>query len=299
MPGPWPREDLLLPTRTLAFRHAPGPAAADPAVFVHGLGGSSLDWTDLMARMQGQVGCYAIDLHGFGHSPPPRDGDVTLPGHARAVVDFIEHRLGRRPVHLLGNSLGGAVALQVAGRRPDLARSLTLVSPALPGSRPTSANANLGLVAMPGVGERLMARYRQVDARRRALATLDVVLADRGRLDQQRVDEVVADLVERDHLPYAGDEFVRSLRGLLRSFVEVGAHRPWRLAARVDCPTLLVYGRLDPLVDARAAYRVTRHFRRAEVVVLPDSGHVAQMEHPDLVHEAWLRACAPGSTVAA
>ena len=64
---------------------------------------------------------------------------------------------------------------------------------------------------------------------------------------------------------------------------------PWKLAQRVTCPTLVIYGRKDPLVDPRSAHRVTKHFRDAHVVVLPDSGHVAQMEHPDFVAASWER----------
>jgi pimeloyl-ACP methyl ester carboxylesterase len=94
---------------------------------------------------------------------------------------------------------------------------------------------------------------------------------------------------ERDHLTYTSDAFLRTLRGLLKTFVDVGPNRPWRLAERVTCPTLVVYGRKDPLVDPRSAHRVTKHFRDAHVVVLPDSGHVAQMEHPEFVAAAWER----------
>jgi pimeloyl-ACP methyl ester carboxylesterase len=93
----------------------------------------------------------------------------------------------------------------------------------------------------------------------------------------------------RDHLPYASDAFLRSLRGLLRTYLDPGPNRPWKLAERVACPTLVIYGRKDPLVDPRSAHRVTRHFRDAHVVVLPDSGHVAQMEHPEFVAAAWER----------
>jgi pimeloyl-ACP methyl ester carboxylesterase len=92
-------------------------------VFIHGLGGSSLNWTDLMAALQPDVDGYAIDLGGFGQSPPPRDGDMTPAGHAAGVVEFIVEELGGEPVHVFGNSLGGAVALQLAARRPDLARA--------------------------------------------------------------------------------------------------------------------------------------------------------------------------------
>ena len=285
----WPSEEIALGDRTLSVRHAP---AAEPglpaAVFVHGLGGSSLNWTDLMARLQPSVDGWAVDLGGFGYSPPPRDGDMTPLGHARGVAELIAH-LGAGPVHLFGNSLGGAVVLQLAARRPDLVRSLTLISPALPSLFATRSNAHLPVIAVPGVGERLVPKYLESDPRGRVRGTIDVTFADPTRVAPERLAEAVAEVQERDSLPYASDAFLRTLRGLLRTFVDPGPNRPWKLAERVTCPTLVVYGRKDPLVDPRSAHRATRHFRDAHVVVLPDSGHVAQMEHPEFVAAAWER----------
>jgi pimeloyl-ACP methyl ester carboxylesterase len=285
----WPRTDVSLPGRTLSVRHAAGREPGEPpAVMVHGLGGSSLNWTDLMARLQPYVDSWAVDLGGFGGSPPPRDGDMSPSGHARSVAEFVEH-LDQGPVHLFGNSLGGAVALQLAARRPDLVRSLTLVSPALPALFATRANYHLPVIAVPGIGERLVPKYLELDAGGRVRGTIDVTFADPSRVPAERVAEAVEEVRERDHLPYASDAFLRSLRGLLRTFVDPGPNRPWKLAERVTCPTLVVYGRKDPLVDPRSAHRVTRHFRDAHVVILPDSGHVAQMEHPEFVAAAWER----------
>ena len=271
------------------MRHLPGATSGlPPAVFVHGLGGSSLNWTDLMARLQPQVDGWAPDLGGFGYSPPPRDGDMTPAGHARGLVELID-AIGEGPVHLFGNSLGGSVALQLAARRPDLVRSLTLISPALPSLFATKYNAHLPVIAVPGVGERLVPRYLEADAAGRVRGTIDVTFADPSRIAPERMAEAVAEVKERDQLPYASDAFLRTLRGLLRTFVDVGPNRPWKLASRVTCPTLVIYGRKDPLVDPRSAHRVTKHFPDAHVVVLPDCGHVAQMEHPDFVAAAWDR----------
>ena len=286
---PWPREDVLLPTRTLSVRHAAGLTPGLPtAVFAHGLGGSSLNWTDLMDRLRGEVDGWAVDLGGFGQSPPPRDGNMTPSGHARGLVDFIEH-LGSGPVHLFGNSMGGAIALQLAARRPDLVRSLTLISPALPSVFATRSNIHLPVIAVPGVGERLVPKYLETDPVSRVRGTVDLCFADPSRVSEVRLAEALDEVRERDHLTYASDTFLRSLRGLLRTYMDVGPNRPWKLAERVTCPTLVIYGRKDPLVDPRSAHRVTKHFRNAHVVVLPDSGHVAQMEHPEFVAAAWER----------
>jgi len=287
--APWPRDDIFLPARTLSVRHADPQGTDLPlALFVHGLGGSSLNWTDLMGRLQGQVDGWAVDTGGFGQSPPPRDGDMTPAGHARALAEFLEYR-DQGPAHVFGNSHGGAIALQLAARRPDLVRSLTLISPALPSLYATKSNFHLPVIAVPGVGERLVPKYLESDAGARVQGTIDVCFADPSRVSPKRLEESIDEVRSRDHLPYATDAFLRTLRGLLKTYVDVGPNRPWKLAERVTCPTLVIYGRKDPLVDARSAHRVTKRFPNAHVVVLPDSGHVAQMEHPDFVAAAWER----------
>jgi pimeloyl-ACP methyl ester carboxylesterase len=129
----------------------------------------------------------------------------------------------------------------------------------------------------------------ETDARTRVQGSVDITFAESSRVAAQRMEEAAEETRIHDRLPYASEAFLRSLRGLLGSYLDLGPHRPWKLAERVSCPTLVVYGRKDPLVDSRSAHRVTKHFRDAHVVVLPDSGHVAQMEHPEFVRAAWER----------
>lgn len=292
LPEPWPRSQVVLSNRSLSVRMAPGSPDAPPAVFIHGLGGTSLNWTDLMALMSEDVRGYAVDLHGFGQSPPPRDGDVSPRGHARAVAEFIEEELASDPVHLFGNSLGGAVALQLAAHHPELVRTLTLVSPALPNIYATQGTLPLTVMAVPGVGESLLRRYREkVPLEQRVRNTIRTVMVNPDRTPEQRMLEAVAEQQAREHLPYADDEFLRSLRGLLGTFLDRGPDRPWKLAQRVECPVLVVYGLRDPLIDPKSARRATKHFRNADVLVLPDGGHVSQIEDPLLVYAAWQRAC--------
>lgn len=97
---------VALPGRTLTVRsRAEQAEGLPPALFVHGLGGSSSNWSALMRLLADRVSCEALDLPGFGHSPPPDDGNYSIGGHARAVVRLLEAS-GRGPVHLFGNSLG-------------------------------------------------------------------------------------------------------------------------------------------------------------------------------------------------
>src|SRR5262249_991595 len=128
----WPGELVSLGDLEVFTRTAPArDSGAEQAIFVHGLAGSASNWTDLMGLLSDDFGGEALDLPGFGYSPPPPKRDYSIDAHTQSVVRLIEKR-DRGPVHLFGNSLGGAIATRLAGTRPDLVRSLTLISPALP-----------------------------------------------------------------------------------------------------------------------------------------------------------------------
>ena len=262
----------------------PNPA---PAVFIHGLGGSATNWTDLMDLLATELDSVAPDLPGFGHSPPPPDGDYRLTAHAHAVAMLVRTRFGGQPVHVFGNSLGGATAVQFAARYPELIRSLTLVSPAMPEYAPRLSNIHMPLTAVPGVGERLWQRLQTKDVAWRGERSLDICYANMDRVDPRRMAEAVVDAKARERLPHATEAMLASLRGLISTYFDRSEQRPWKLAETIKVPVLLIYGRDDKLVNPKAAHRATKAFPNSRVVVVPDSGHVTQMEHPEVVASAW------------
>ncbi|MEK2493571.1 alpha/beta hydrolase [Kitasatospora purpeofusca] len=266
---------------------APAPAGGrEPALFVHGLGGSAANWNALMARLGGDLDGEAVDLPGFGESAPPADGDLGLSGHVRAVTGYLE-AAGRGPVHLFGNSLGGAVSVRLAALRPDLVRSLTLVSPALPELPPQRSAWPTALLAVPGVPallRRLPTGAREPE--RAADGLLRLVYGDPDSLGPAERAEAVAQYRRRTELPWAAGALVGSARGIVSAYTERGEQALWRQAARVTVPVLLVYGLRDKLVAYRSARRACAAFADSRLLVLPDSGHVAMMEHPDAVARA-------------
>jgi pimeloyl-ACP methyl ester carboxylesterase len=272
---------------TLTVRSRP-PArkGLPPALYVHGLGGSSQNWSALMALLQDVVDGEAIDLPGFGDSPPPDDGDYSVTAHARAVIRFLDAS-DRGPVHLLGNSLGGAVSTRVAALRPDLVRTLTLVSPALPELRVQRSAVPTGLLALPGVAALFTRLTRDWTPEQRVRGVMALCYGDPARVTPEGFRAAVQEMERRLQLPYFWDAMARSARGIVDAYTLGGQHGLWRQAERVQAPTLLIYGGRDQLVGYRMAQRAARAFRDSRLLTLPDAGHVAMMEYPETVATAF------------
>ncbi|SFB91292.1 alpha/beta fold hydrolase [Streptomyces aidingensis] len=278
---------VALPGMTLSIRRrAAARDELEPALFVHGLGGSSRNWSALMQRLSGTVECEAVDLPGFGASPPTDRRDYSISGHARAVVRCLEAS-ARGPVHLMGNSLGGAVATRVAALRPDLVRSLTLVSPALPHWRPQRTALPTALLGVPGASWLLRRAAGDYPPEQRARGVLRLCYGDPARITPEEFSGAVAELERREALPYFWESLTASTRGLLNAFSVGGQQSLWRQAERVLVPTLLIYGGRDRLISFRMARRASAAFRNSRLVTLPDAGHVAMMEFPDAVADAF------------
>ena len=241
-------------------RDARGPTVR--AVYVHGLCGSAhqLDRPRRPARHRGPP-ALAVDLPGFGCTRPPAGARLHPgPAHADALLCFLAGR--GRPVHLLGNSLGGAIALSVAARRPELVRTLTLVSPAMPDRRPGPA-PGVG----PAAGPRAAARAPRVGApagrarrddqpRPRRAAWSRVCFGDppRPRAPARRGGR--GDRRPQRASPGRSEAVDRTARAMVRSWWR--GESLWAVAARVRVPTLVVWGDRDRLVAPRLAARTTR-----------------------------------------
>ncbi len=300
-PAPaFPGEHVRVGPLRLYVRRA-GDPAGEPAVFVHGLGGSSTNWTDLMVLLADRLDEHAPDLPGFGHSDPPADGRYPLDLHVRAVAGYIE-RLGRGPVHLAGNSMGGAVAVRLAAERPELVRTLTLVSPGLPSHVPRRTDPRLPLLLLPGVSHAMVRILSRTPVERYATDLVRYLYADPSRVHPQRLAEQVEETTRRRGLSWTYDALVRSLRGLVRTYLEPGPRNLWWQLAAVGArrtPVLLVWGRQDRVVSPGIAPLAARRLGGCRLLLLDDAGHVAQMERPEAVAAAVRRLLdetqAPGS----
>jgi len=288
---PWPGADQTSGGVRMHVRTTPGPDGADTtAVYVHGLGGSATNWTDLAGQLSGYAPGIALDLPGFGRSEPPRQFDYSIPAHADAVAKFVRG-LDAGPVHLFGNSMGGAISMYVAADHPDLVRTLTLVSPAVPDLRPFTSRMSdprLAIAYLPLVGASVRRRLAAEPMDTRVLRLLRLCFADVDRVSESRRREAAEEFAERERLVWATPALARSTVGLFRSWLAPRSKSMWTLAPRIKAPTLVVWGTDDKLVTVRKAPRTAQLIPRGRLLVLPRTGHVAQMERPATVARAVL-----------
>lgn len=299
-PGLVPSSPPTLPTReawvpAAALSRGRGGVAvhaarwADPsddatAVLVHGLGGSHVNWSRLAPRLHaGGWTVWAPDLAGFGLTPLA--GRSASMAHQLDLLAGFVTTVAEPPVRLVGNSMGGLLALLLAAERPELVASLVLTAPALPPiGRPDPQVASRFLLgAIPGGWwYRRVARRQSPAAQTAELVQLCV--PDLNAVDHETLQAHTAIVAHRRLLGSVERAMPTATRSLLLR-LGPGRSRLWAAVDAVTAPALIVGGEEDCLVppavlDQLAARRPDWPRRR-----LPGVGHVPMLEVPDRLAE--------------
>lgn len=286
---PAPGRFEVIQDRGLYLREIPatGKAATDPSVpvtlYIHGLAGSSANFDSLGTVLAGHTRGFSVDLPGFGRSDPPPGGRYSLVGDADLLARLLDRISPEAPVQVVGNSLGGMVALALASRHPGRVSTLSLISPAVPDLRITSdrgADPRLAVLLAPGTLAMATRRLSSIGPLARARGMAALCYGDPSVLTDQDIETAAADLGWRFTLPWGHSATVLALRSLMRSYLRAGRWSFRSAAARVTAPTLIVWGTKDRLVDAALAIPTAAAFADHRLLVLPGLGHVAQMEDP-------------------
>lgn len=252
-----------------------------PVLLIHGIGRSLADWDEQHERLATRHRVISVDLPGFGGSEVPTEG-MSLSNLAARVAEFVRAQ-GIAPAHVAGNSLGGAVAMQLTADHPELVRSLLLVDSAGFGRGVSPA---LRLAALPGVGERALAPSRKGALRSERAMYHDPALATPERVERGY------DLAQRPGGSEAMLQMLRSIGSI------AGVKRPWRrrLLPRVRAtgvPVFIMWGDKDTVLPFRHLARGAKALG-ARSHRFPDTGHGPMIERPDefarLATEFWASA---------
>lgn len=243
---------------------------SQPLVFVHGLSGCWANWLEQLPVFAGAHRVVTLDLPGFGHSPMPSQ-EISISGYAR-LLDSLLGQLGIDAAAVVGNSMGGFIASELAIAFPQRVERLVLVSA-----------AGISTTGHPGTARALpsLRRLETVLAASGAwVASKSDTVARRARLREALMALVVR---HPDRLPAAlAAEQLRGAGkpGFIQALQSILDYDIRQRLPEIACPTLVVWGDRDRLVPLRDADVFVELIPDAHKVVFEDTGHMSMLERP-------------------
>ncbi|HOI73871.1 MAG TPA: alpha/beta hydrolase [Syntrophales bacterium] len=237
--------------------------AGEPLVFLHGLGSSTRDWERQMEFFSRCFQVVAFDNRGHGRTDKPR-GPYSVRQFAGDAAAFLK-AVGTVPAHVVGLSMGGMTAFQLAVDEPTLVKSLTVVNSG-PAMVLTNARDRRAFFL-----RRLIVRF--LGMRKMGAILADMLLPEPHQKDLH--DTLIARWAENDRRAYLAS--MKAITG-------------WSVADRIGeirCPVLIVTADQDYTpVSLKEAY--TRRIPGAELAVIRQSRHLTPIDQPETFNEVLL-----------
>jgi len=248
-------------------------AGSGPAILlIHGMAGSSRTWRETMPVLARDYTVIAPDLLGHGESAKPM-GDYSLGAHASGLRDLLSGALGIERATLVGQSLGGGVAMQLAYQHPELCERLVLVGA---GGLGREVSWLLRMLTLPGA-EFLMPLFFPRFLRDRG-NELNSFLHDRG-IRAPHAGEMwraYASLAE----PENRHAFIQTMRAVVDPGGQtVSANDRLYLAGAV--PSLLMWGDQDDIIPVEHAHAAHARMPGSRLEIFEGAGHFLHVEAPD------------------
>ncbi|MCX5968115.1 MAG: alpha/beta fold hydrolase [Cyanobacteria bacterium] len=248
-----------------------------PLLLLHGFDSSLLEFRRLVPLLAQHHRLIIPDLYGFGFTPRPDDGDFTPRGvlvHLEALLVALSERLNGAPLGLIGASMGGSVAVELARRQPQRITQLLLLSPAGLTGRPMPVpplldGLGVRFLALPGVRRGLC---------RSAFANPDTNVAE--------PELEIASL----HLQTPG--WAEALRRFARSGGFAGCGEPLPTQ-----PLTVLWGANDRILRATQK-RAAEALLGERLREVQNCGHLPHIDQPQLVADTWLALAADSASMA-
>ncbi len=242
-----------------------------PLVLLHSDGDSAASWRWVIPALARSHRVYAPSYSGFGGSDKPQS-DYSPQFFVEFLTGFLDALDIDRP-SLVGNSLGGVVAMQFALASPGRVSTLALVDSAGLGREIHPA---LVFLTTPGIGDAAIAWSKTpIGAAQRAFSRAALLFA--------RYDRVPSDWLREQYRLAQTPGFLDATLASLRAVVDARGQRCVLLdeLPKLDMPTLVMWGANDLVVPAQQARNAAALLPRGRLTVIPDCGHMPEVELPD------------------
>lgn len=246
----------------------------EQVICLHGLGSNKASFFKTVAALAPTHTVHALDLPGFGSSSKPTRAPYNAPWMAGAVRGYMD-ALAIDRAHVVGNSMGGRVALELGLAAPERIRSLCLLAPALAFLRRSRAFVPIVRLLRPE-----LAAIPHPLLKAQVKASFWALFAQPDRLDPAAADVAVNEFCRTYRSRAARVAFHTAARNIYLDEPH-GERGFWTRLKELEPPSLFVWGDSDKLIPAGFARHVTGAIPNARQVVLEDCGHVPQVELPE------------------
>jgi pimeloyl-ACP methyl ester carboxylesterase len=247
--------------------------SGDSVILIHGLGATKASFLPTVAALATGYRTIAVDLPGFGDSDKPLRGSYDAPFFARAMVALLDE-LGLERAHVIGNSMGGRVAIELGLRYPDRVGRLVLLAPSLAWLRSRPWAPYLRWVPT---------QLGAIQPAPRPIVEAIVRWAIPGS-DEEWTAAGIDEFLRSYLTPSGRAAFYAAARNIYLEEPH-GPNGFWTRLPSLSVDSLFVWGRKDVIVPARFADHVREALPHAEHLFL-DCGHVPQLERPRQTHDA-------------
>ena len=253
-----------------------------PIVFIHGLGSSGyIEWRFNLERFARTNRVFAPDLPGYGRSDKPAAARYGIPYFARTIDRYLASRR-IRDATIVGTSMGGRIALEVALEYPDRVGRLVIVN-SLGLGRP-KIQPYYPMMLVPRVGETLLRgmkhglHWAPSPVIRRFAARF---IGARGNLEKTMSDAYLDDLREMYAADGYQDAYLATVRSIASPRSYLGDLDVTRRLDRIKAPVLIIWGADDPLFPVAQARRAHSLLPGSKLAVIEGAGHTPQAEKPE------------------
>jgi pimeloyl-ACP methyl ester carboxylesterase len=249
-----------------------GDPTSPDMLLLHGLGGTKVSFFDTAAALSANYRVHALDFPGFGSSSKPARAGYNAPYFAKTVLDVMDE-LGIRRAHVVGNSMGGRVALEIGLTAPDRVAALALLCPAVAWIK--RDYHPLVRLLRPEFGL-LPHRF----GRETVAKQFWTLFADRDQIDPSVADVVVDEFQNTYSSAGARIAFLSAARNIYLD-APFGRNGFYPRLAELEPPALFVWCSHDKLIPAAFRHKVAEWLPSAQQIVLDGCGHVPQVERPE------------------